>query len=240
LNNSGNVIATSSNSKDARTPENGNAYYFIASWNGDSEELTLLDPPSVDDVAIIEFSGIPSDISLASATLVFATEASITDEHSVVTVKSGNKFQAELPEGYPRLKKANFTVEGGESFTYYFPPTQTLALGEQTVSLAPPTLMSYWQGGIVIQINEPEPRTGVNAYNITGTVMAPEIAPSIRWYPNQSKDVTDAMSTTDGAANTAAIIVTLLSPGTSANDMARWAIRVRSGGYSDWYLPVAL
>ncbi|NGM90928.1 hypothetical protein G5B35_26855, partial [Parapusillimonas sp. SGNA-6] len=34
----------------------------------------------------------------------------------------------------------------------------------------------------------------------------------------------------------AAIISALGGPGTSANYIARWAIRVRDGGYSDWYL----
>src|SRR5690606_7003818 len=59
------------------------------------------------------------------------------------------------------------------------------------------------------------------------------------WFPNNT-DVTTAMSTTNGITNTAALITALGGPGTSPGTFAaRFAYWLRSGGYADWYLPVA-
>lgn len=237
---SGVLIVTTPTGLEEEYDETGKITIKAVNAYGDKLPISIPVKSAVGLVnfASINFSDIPSDINIESSNFIFSTE-SLTDERSVTTIKVQDEFRVMLPDGYPILKKAIFTVEGGDSFTYYFPPKQILSIGDQTISLAPPKIKSYWQGGIIIEIDGTYPKTGVDAYNITGTVMAPEIAPSLPWYPNSSVNVTDAMSTTDGASNTTAIIKALGGPGTSAGFIARWAIRVTSGGYTDWYLPVA-
>lgn len=202
------------------------------------KEIAVKSEIGLVNYASVQFTDVAAGVNIAAVSFVFSDE-SLTSERTVTVIKAGDKFRAMLPEGFPTLKKALFTTDNKSSFTYYFPPRQTLKIGEQSLSLRPPQLLSYWQGGIVIVINESSPLTGVARYNITGAVMAPEFGPKVPWFPNGNIDVTTAMSTTDGAKNTAEIIKALGGPGTTAGFIARWAIRVRSGGYSDWYLALA-
>src|SRR5690606_22398305 len=100
-----------------------------------------------------------------------------------------------------------------------------------------PKLTSYWQGGIIVHINETLPLLGIASYRITGKVVhvqSPE--DNIPWFPNGDVNVTAANSDTDGASNTAAINSALVGIGTSPNVFERWAVRVREGEYADWYL----
>ncbi|HBC29957.1 MAG: PL29 family lyase N-terminal domain-containing protein [Candidatus Dojkabacteria bacterium] len=237
----GSIIITSPTGMEADYEEKGSVEIIAINQYGDKlhSKIPVRCEVGLVNYASVEFTDIAPGIALKAASFVFADE-SFTEERTITTIKADNKFRAMPPAGFPRFNKAIFTTEDNNTFTYYFPPTQTLAIGEQTISIAPPQLLSYWQGGIVITINETLPLSGVAAYQISGKVMSPEISPkAIPWFPNGNVNVTEAMSTTDGASNTTAIINALGGIGTSANYIARWAIRVRSGGYADWYLPVA-
>lgn len=186
--------------------------------------------------ASVAFTDIVSGVELSGATFTFAESVTSANERDVTAVKADNMFRLMLPEGFPELRKATFTTTDG-SFDYYFAPGTYLSIGDQNLSIAPPELTSYWQGGIIVHINESLPLSGIANYNITGKVVhvqSPEA--NIPWFPNGNVNVTAASSDTDGAANTAAIISALGGAGTSANYIARWAIRVQDGGYSDWYL----
>lgn len=186
--------------------------------------------------ASVAFTDVVSGIELSGATFTFAESVTSANERDVTAVKADDMFRLMLPEGFPELRKATFSTADG-SFDYYFAPGTYLSIGDQNLSIAPPELTSYWQGGIIVHINESLPLSGIANYNVTGKVVhvqSPDA--NIPWFPNANVNVTAASSETDGAANTAAIISALGGTGTSANYIARWAIRVQDGGYSDWYL----
>ena len=237
---SGSILVTAPTGMETDYEDSGSIE--ITAVNAYGDELKIVVPVKCEiglvNYASVEFSDLASGVNIASASFVFADE-SLTNERTVSVVKASNKYRVMLPEGFPILKKANFTTIEDGTFTYHFAPQQTLHIGDQTLSLAAPQLLSYWQGGIIIDINETLPLSGIAKYNISGTVMAPQIGPKVPWYPNGNVDVTTAMSTTDGATNTAEIIKALGGPGTTSGYIARWAIRVRNGGYADWYLGVA-
>mgnify|MGYP001256898803 CR=1 FL=1 len=186
--------------------------------------------------ASVTFTDIVAGVELTGAIFTFAENLTSTNVRDVTAIKAGDTFRLMIPEGFPDLRKVTFTTAAG-NFDYYFKPNTYLSIGEQNLSIAPPVLTSYWQGGIIVHIHETLPLSGIASYKITGKVVhvqSPEA--NINWFPNGNVNVTAASSDTDGAANTAAIISALGGPGTSANYIARWAIRVRDGGYSDWYL----
>jgi len=188
--------------------------------------------------ASVALTDVASGVTLTGATFTFTEDVTSMNVKDVTAVKADDTFRLMLPDGFPELRKITFATTAG-SFDYYFAPNTILTIGDQSLSIAPPKLGAYWQGGVIVHINETLPLTGIAAYKITGKVVHVSIrsAKSV-WYPNQNPaaDVTGANSETDGKANTAAIITALGGPGTSDNYMARWAIRVRNGGYSDWYL----
>jgi hypothetical protein len=238
---SGSIIITSPTGMEADYEQKGSVEIIAINQYGD--ELHVKIPVRCEvglvNYASVQFTDIAPGVSLKAASFVFSNE-SLSEERTITTIKADNKFRAMPPNGFPLFKKAIFTTEDNNTFIYYFPPEKTLAIGEQSISIAPPQLLSYWMGGIIITINESLPLSGVAAYQISGKVMAPEISPSaVPWFPNGNVNVTEATSATDGASNTTAIINALGGIGTSANYIARWAIRVKSGGYTDWYLPVA-
>lgn len=236
---SGSLLVTAPTGMEAEYDARGSIVVYAVNAYGDKlmKKIPVKCEVGLINYASVEFADIAVGLSLKAASFVFANE-SMEDERPVTVIKVGNKFRVMLPEGYPIFKKAVFTTDDDDTFTYYFNPKQTLSIGEQSLSIAPPQLLSYWQGGIVVVVNETLPLSGVEAYKITGTVMAPALAPKLNWFPNGNVDVTTANSETDGATNTAEIIKALGGPGTTAGFIARWAIRVKSGGYTDWYLGV--
>lgn len=194
--------------------------------------------------ATVIFSDKPADIDLTAAVFTFVNASGVETDVSASKIDPV-KFDVVLPETGLKLRKVLFQTSAAADsrFEYYFPPQQELIAEEQTISIAPPSLLSYWQGGMIMTINETLPLTGTARYNISGAVMAPVVGTKtdgakLPWFPN-STDVTGAMSTTDGVANTAAIIKALGGPGTTPGFAARFAYWLRSGGYADWYLPVA-
>ena len=186
--------------------------------------------------ASVTFKDIVAGVELTGATFTFAENLTSTNIKDVTAIKAGETFRLMIPDGFPNLRKVNFATASG-NFDYYFKPNTYLSIGDQDLSIAPPVLTSYWQGGMIVHINEILPISGIARYKITGKVIhvqSPDA--NIPWFPNGNVSVTAASSDTDGTANTAAIINALGGVGTSANYIARWAIRVRDGGYSDWYL----
>lgn len=193
--------------------------------------------------ASIYLSDAPAGLEITGAKLFYKEEFNSTETKVVTAIKAGDSIRVIPPEGFPVLYSASIeAVYEGESgsFDYYFEPGVETPLGSQRLSIEPPKIFSYWQGGLIVHINENVANLkGWERYKITGKVVSPHIAPKIRWFPNGNVDVKKANSETDGAANTEAIIDALYGPGKSATDMARWAIRVRDGGYDDWYLGAA-
>lgn len=186
--------------------------------------------------ASVSLTDISNGVEITGATFTFTENVSSTNTRDVTAIKAGESFRLMLPDGLPELRKISFATTQG-SFDYFFAPQTILNVGEQNLSIAPPQLKSYWQGGLIVQINEALPLTGIAAYKITGKVVHVQSPAANRnWFPNGNVNVSAANSDTDGAANTTAIISALGGPGTSDNYIARWAIRVRDGGYSDWYL----
>lgn len=186
--------------------------------------------------ASVRLTDLADGVEITGATFTFTEDVASTNTRDVTAIKAGDSFRLMLPDGFPELRKISFiTTQGG--FDYFFAPQTMLNVGEQNLSIAPPQLKSYWQGGIIVQINETLPLTGIAAYQISGKVVHVQSPTANRnWFPNGNVNVSAANSDTDGAANTTAIISALGGPGTSDNFIARWAIRVRDGGYSDWYL----
>src|SRR5690606_29562985 len=186
--------------------------------------------------ASVRLTDLADGVEITGATFTFTEDVASTNTRDVTAIKAGDSFRLMLPDGLPELRKISFiTTQGG--FDYFFAPQTMLNVGEQNLSIAPPQLKSYWQGGIIVQINETLPLTGIAAYQISGKVVHVQSPTANRnWFPNGNVNVSAANSDTDGAANTTAIISALGGPGTSDNFIARWAIRVRDGGYSDWYL----
>lgn len=234
---SGTIIITSPTGMEEDYEEKGSVEIIAINQYGDKlySKIPVRCEVGLVNYASVEFTDIAPDISLKSVSFVFSNE-SLTEERTITTIKAGNKFRAMPPSGFPLFTKALFTTEDNSTFTYYFPKQQTLAIGEQTISIVPPQLRSYWQGGIIITINETLPLSGVAAYKISGTIMAPEIGPKVPWFPNGNVNVTTAMSETDGLTNTNEIIKALGGIGTSANYIARWPIRLTYGGFTNWYL----
>lgn len=186
--------------------------------------------------ASVMLTDVESGIDITGATFTFTESVTSTNVRDVTAVYAGDAFRLMLPDGFPELRKARFTTDNG-SFDYYFAPDTYLSIGDQSLSIAPPKLTSYWQGGIIVHINETLPLSGIAAYRITGKVIhvqSPE--ENVPWFPNGNVNVTAATSDTDGASNTTAIISALGGAGVSPNFIARWAIRVQDGGHSDWYL----
>lgn len=186
--------------------------------------------------SIITFVDKPSDIVLTAAQ--FTVSNGIV-EINIDADKVGEQFQFSYSNDHTILKKITFQTSDDKRFEYFFPPMQTLNGGEQILSIAPPQLLSYWQGGIIMEIDETALRAGVDAYTISGKVVAPERSLGTRtWFPNGNINVMEAMNTTDGMANQAAIITALGGIGANGNTFAaRWTYWLRAGGYSDWYLP---
>lgn len=186
--------------------------------------------------ASVTLTDIANGVEITGATFTFAENVTSTNVREITAIQAGDVFRLMLPDGFPELRKTTFSTAGG-NFDYYFAPSTYLSIGEQNLSIAAPQLQSYWQGGVIVHINETLPLAGMAAYKITGKVVHVQSpAANINWFPNGNVNVTAANSDTDGAANTTAIISALGGPGTSDNYIARWAIRVRDGGYSDWYL----
>lgn len=186
--------------------------------------------------ASVTLTDASSGVNISGAIFTFTENVTSTNERDVTAVYAGDTFRLMLPEGFSELRKARFTTTDG-SFDYYFAPNTYLSIGDQNLSIVPPKLTSYWQGGIIVHINETLPLSGIASYRVTGKVVhvqSPEA--NIPWFPNGNVNVTAANSDTDGASNTAAIISALGGIGTSPNFIARWAVRVRDGGYADWYL----
>lgn len=234
---SGSIIITSPTGMEEDYEEKGSVEITAINQYGDKlySKIPVRCEVGLVNYASVEFTDIAPGVSLKAVSFVFSNESG-TEERTITTIKAGNKFRAMPPSGFPLFTKAIFTTEENNTFSYYFPPEKTLAIGEQSIPIAPPQLLSYWQGGIVIIINETLPLSGIAAYKISGTVMAPEIGPKVPWFPNGNVDVTTAMSETDGLSNTNEIIKALGGIGSSANYIARWPVRLTYGGYSDWYL----
>ncbi len=200
------------------------------------------------EVGLVNFASViltdvANGIEITGAKFVFSESITSTNEKEVSAVKAGSTYRLMMPDGYPQLRKATFVTATMESFEYYFEPNTFLTIGEQNLSIVPPNLLSYWKGGMIVHIDQTLPLTGLSSYKITGKVVHVSTSPStIRWFPNANAiaNVIGANSDTNGAANTAAIITALGGPGTTNSDIARWAIRVREGGYGDWYLGAVL
>jgi hypothetical protein len=244
---SGTLIITSPSGMEAEYEEKGSVEVIAINKYG--KRLTRKIPVKCEmgliNYASVTFTGKPDDIELLAATFTFTDDNSSVSEKNVSSIKAGNEFRLMLPDGFPILRKITFTTSGVASdntFTYYLPPTYNLTIGNQDVSITPPQLLSYWQGGLILKINEAQPLTGISRYNITGTIMGLTIGPKLPWYPNGNADITGANSDSDGGANTAAIIAIYGPPnqaGTNLNIAARWAAWVSFGGHTDWYLPAA-
>lgn len=242
---SGTLIITSPSGMEAEYEEKGSVEVIAINKYG--KRLTRKIPVKCEmgliNYASVTFTGKPDDIELLAATFTFTDDNSSVSEKNVSSIKAGNEFRLMLPDGFPILRKITFTTSGVASdntFTYYLPPTYNLTIGNQDVSITPPQLLSYWQGGLILKINEAQPLTGISRYNITGTIMGLTIGPKLPWYPNGNVDITGANSDSDGGANTAAIIAIYGPPnqaGTNLNIAARWAAWVSFGGHTDWYLP---
>lgn len=186
--------------------------------------------------ASITLTDVSAGVEITDAVFTFTESLTSVNERDVTAVYAGDTFRLMLPEGFSELRKAQFTTADG-SFAYYFAPSTYLSIGEQNLSIAPPELTAYWQGGIIVHVNETLPLSGIASYNITGKVVhvqSPEA--NIPWFPNGNVNVTVASSDTEGKSNTDAIISALGGIGATPNFIARWAIRVQDGGYSDWYL----
>lgn len=244
---SGTLIITSPSGMEAEYEEKGSVEVIAINKYG--KRLTRKIPVKCEmgliNYASVTFTGKPDDIELLATTFTFTDDNSSVSEKNVSSIKAGNEFRLMLPDGFPILRKITFTTSGVASdntFTYYLPPTYNLTIGNQDVSITPPQLLSYWQGGLILKINEAQPLTGISRYNITGTIMGLTIGPKLPWYPNGNVDITGANSDSDGGANTAAIIAIYGPPnqaGTNLNIAARWAAWVSFGGHTDWYLPAA-
>ncbi|NGM62643.1 hypothetical protein G5B30_12025 [Sphingobacterium sp. SGG-5] len=191
--------------------------------------------------ASVSLTDVASGVDITGATFTFTESAESTNVKDVTAVKAEDTFRLMLPDGFPELRKVTFATAGG-SFDYYFAPNTILTIGEQSLSIAPPKLGDYWKGGMIVHIDQTLPLSGITAYKITGKVMHVSIrgtgtlaAERTPWYLNGSTDILGAHSDTDGKANTTAII-NVLGVGSNDNYIARWVIRVRAGGYDDWYL----
>ncbi|GEM_PF-1031100 len=194
--------------------------------------------------ATVTLTDMASGVNITGATFTFTENITSTNVKDVTAIKVDDTYRLMMPDGFPELRKITFATTSG-SFDYYFKPNTYLSIGEQNLSIAPPQRGSFWQGGMIVHINETLPLTGVAAYKITGKVVHVSVRGTgmltterATWYPNanDAANVTGANSETDGKTNTAAIIAALGGPGTTDTYIARWAIRVRDGGYSDWYL----
>jgi hypothetical protein len=174
-------------------------------------------------------------VDITGATFTFSESFTSKNTKDVTAIKANETFRLMLPDGFPELRKIAFTTTSG-NFDYYFAPGTSLTIGDQNLSIAAPKALSFWQGGILVKINETQPLTGINNYKITGKILHLQIGPKVPWFPNGNIDVTTANSTTDGPTNTKEIIKALGGNGTSANYIARWPIRIVDGGFEDWYL----
>lgn len=203
-------------------------------------KISVLTEMGLVNYASIDFVDLVTGIDIESAIFTFTEDNTSANTNSVTSIKAGNSFRLMLPDGYPYLRSITFTTteeQGSKKFDYYFPPSKMLVIGDQDISLSPPKILTYWKGGLIVQVNETS-AIGIDSYNITGKVVAVNICTTTRvWFPNGNIDVTDANNTDDGSVNTPAIISALGGPGTTDAYAARWAIRVRDGGYSNWYLP---
>lgn len=197
------------------------------------------------EVGLINFATVllkdqPNDIDIKSATFTFIDNTDDLNQKTVSSIKFENEFRLMLPDGYSVLRHITFTTNdqpGNNTFVYYLPPEQSLTIGSQEISIAPPELRTYWKGGIIVHINEPEPRAGIAAYNITGKVSL-VLQESLNMFVN-GNFLPGATSDTDGTANTAAWMQAMGSPwnGSNAKTGPRWADWVSFDGYNDWFVP---
>lgn len=244
---SGTLIITSPSGMEADYEEKGSVEVIAINKYGKRliRKIPVKCEMGLINYASVTFTEKPNDIELLAATFTFTDDNSSVNEKNVSSIKAGNEFRLMLPDGFPILRKITLTTSGvanDNTFTYYLPPAYNLIIGNQDISITPPQLLSYWQGGLILKINEKQPLTGINRYNITGTIMGLKIGPKLPWYPNGNADITNANSDSDGGTNTAAIIAIYGPPnqaGTNLNIAARWADWVSFGGYTDWYLPAA-
>src|SRR5690606_21364700 len=166
--------------------------------------------PVKSEIGLVNYASLtltdkPSGINITGAVLTFSENLGSVNTKDVTAIKAGEFLRLMLPDGFPELRKATFTVEGSpgsNTFDYYFAPGTTLSIGNQQLSIAPPKILSFWQGGIILTINETPPLTGINNYKITGKVMHLKIGPKVPWFPNGNVNVSTANSETDGATNT--------------------------------------
>jgi len=238
---SGAIVIASPTGLEAEYDAEGSIQVIATSKYGKTLERRI---PVKSEIGLVNFAsvaftnGLP-DITLTAATFTFTDDVAATSTKEVTAIKAGDTFRLLLPEGFSQLRKVTFTAttpQGTDQFDYYFPPQTILALGEQDLSIAPPKLLSYWQGGIVIQIDNFASLQGIERYHIKGKLLHTAIGPKVPWFPNGNINVSTANSDVDGKTNTQEIIKALGGIGTSANYIARWPVRITAGGYADWYL----
>src|SRR5690606_18692017 len=152
---------------------------------------------------------IATGVALTGATFTFTESMTSTNVRDVTAIKAEDTFRLMLPDGFPELRKVTFATTGG-SFDYYFKPNTYISIGDQNISIAPPQPGSFWQGGMIVHINESLPLTGIAAYKITGKVVHLSVRGTGKltteratWYPNanEAANVTGANSETDGKTN---------------------------------------
>src|SRR5699024_10891785 len=113
-------------------------------------------------------------------------------------------FVFDFSDDYNILIEGEFETSEGV-FTYYFPPGSEIDAEESEISIKAPALFSYWQGGLLMKIEEE--KDGIDAYNISGTLVAlQESSEKLMWHHVGEINIPGTKDDDDGLGNTDAIL----------------------------------
>lgn len=186
----------------------------------------------------VHFVDIVEGLSLEAVTLLMSDGES---SESFTSSGEDDSFVFEFSEDYSLLIEGEFETSEGV-FTYYFPPATEIDAEESeiTISIKAPELFSYWQGGLLMKIEEE--KNGVDAYHISGTLVALQESPEkLMWHHVGEINIPGTKNDDDGLGNTEAILdfqgEADPDNGRAVNTAARWCRWNKWGGFDDWYLP---